>query len=230
MPTVSVSSSAYQDLAAIRERIDYEGSDIFSDNEALRFDELLVRLEQESRGIFETLWGDETPLEETGRTDVRRATDDAALALVYPITDVTKVEIKRTLGDDWDELDSERYDHTEHRLVLAAHPGGTALAHGGHRRTTTVGQYAARATWADLAAKLRVTYDRGFGTEPPNDIKSIQIDIINKMLRQMKREQTVAAASPEELAGITEPAEVVTEEIRDRVQDVTSPGRATMSV
>jgi len=50
------------------------------------------------------------------------------------------------------------------------------------------------------------------------------------MLRARKREQTVAAASPEEFAGQTETNEIVTDEIRSRVAGGPKPGRATMSI
>lgn len=223
-------TGAYQSLADIRGRVNYEGEDLFpeDDNPQLRFDQLLVRLERESRGIFETLWGDETPIEETGRVDEKRATDDAAMLLAYPVQSVSKVEYKTTLASDWVTLDADRWDHTKHRLVLARRPNTNALRH--RQRGNALASHAERATWMDLAATVRVTYDRGFSGGAPADVKSIQVDLINKFLRQLKGEQTVAAASPEEFAGITENAEVVTQEIRDRISDVTSPGGATMSI
>lgn len=227
--TPTVGSEGYQDLDAIRQRVDYGGSDLFNDNAALRFDQLLVRLEEESRGIFETLWGDQTPLTEEGRIDEKRATDDAAMLLVYPINDVTKVERKTTMGSDWKTLDSDWWDFTEHRLVLARRPNTNTLRH--RQRGNPLTANANRSTWRDIASKIRVTYDRGFGSEPPADIKSIQISLINRMLRNLKGEQTVAAASPDELAGVASDFDAtVTDEIRDRVADVTSPGGATMSV
>lgn len=228
MVTVSTDADAYQDLARIRQRIDYEPHQFFDDNAALRFDELLVELESESRGIFETLWGDETPLTETDRTDELRATDNAAIPLVYPIQSVVKVERKLNLGGDWDTLDSDWYDVTQHRLVLARRPTINSLRY--RERGNDLAENARRLEWSDIAAKLRVTYDRGFGDTPPADILSIQIDLINNLLRQRKREQTVAAASPEEFAGQTETNEVVTDEIRARVADVTHPGMTFMSI
>jgi len=228
MPTVSVDSGAYQDLDRIRQRVDYDGADFYSDNEQLRFDELLVELERESRGIFETLWGDQTPLEETDRVDEKRTTDDAAIPLAYPINDVSKVERKTTLASDWKELNSDWYDFTNHRLVLARRPNTNTLRH--RQRGNALAGDAQRATWKDIATKIRVTYDRGFGAEPPEDIKSVQVQLINRMLRMRKREQTVAAASPEEFAGQTETNEVLTDEIRDRISDVTSPGLGTFSI
>ena len=228
MPTVSTGPDAYQSLDRIRQRVDYDGADFYSDNEQLRFDELLVELERESRGIFETLWGDQTPLEETDRVDEKRTTDDAAIPLVYPINSVSKVERKTTLASDWKELNSDWYDFTNHRLVLARRPNTNTLRH--RQRGNALAADAQRATWKDIATKIRVTYDRGFGAEPPEDIKSIQIQLINRMLRMRKREQTVAAASPEEFAGQTETNEILTDEIRERISDVTSPSLGTFSI
>lgn len=228
MPTVSTGPDAYQDLERIRQRVDYDGDGFFQDNAQLRFDELLVEFEEESRGIFETLWGDQTPLEETGRTDEIRCTDDSAMVLVYPINDVTQVERKTALSSDWVELDSDWYDWTEHRLILARRPNVNSMRR--QQRGNALASDAKRAAWRDLATKIRVTYDRGFGETPPADILSVQIQIINSLLRNLKREQTVAAASPEEFAGQTETNEVITDEIRERVADVTKPGMATFSV
>lgn len=229
MATVSTSGDAYQDLDAIRERLDYRGRDFFDEQNAqLRFDELLVRLERESRGIFETLWGDETPLSEDGRTDTLRTTDDAAIPLVYPIRDVTKVEYKTSIASDWETLDADRYDATDHRLVLAARPNLNALR--GRRRHNVIAGIATRASWRDLGAKLRVTYDRGFSGGAPDDVVNIQNQMIQNALRHRKREQTVSSASPEELADATATPEMLTDDLRDRIADVTTPGKATLSI
>jgi len=225
MVSVSVGADAFQPLEEIRDRVDYRGTDFFDDNAELRFDELLVRLERESRGVFVTLYGDETPLEETGRVDTMRATYDAAMLLVHPVQDVTKVEIRNSPGSDWRELDANRWDFTYHRLILS-----NRTRVGPNRRGNALADNATRATWRDIASNVRVTYDRGYGAEAPNDIKSVQVQLINQMLRKLRREQTTAAASPDELAGMSNMNEVVTEEIRERIHDVTKPGGATMSV
>jgi len=229
MATVTTDQSAYQDLETIRSRVDYEGDTLFEDNDALRFDELLVRLEKESRGIFETLWGDQTPAEETDRVDTMRTTGDAAMTLVYPVQDVTKVEYKVTVGSDWEELDADRWDYTDHHLVLAQRPTSNIL-YRTRERDNPLTRDPSRAEWDQLATKVRVTYDRGFSTVP-SDIKSIQISLINKMLRQLRAEQNVSSVSPEELtSAVTEIDDVVDENIRQRISDVTSPGLATMSI
>ena len=228
MPSVSVDADAYQSLDSIRQRLDHEPADFFQDNAQLRFDELLVQLERESRGIFETLWGDQTPLTETDRVDERRATDDAAMAFPYPINDVSKVERKVSLASDWEELDTDYYDFTEHRLVLARRPNTNTMRY--RQRANRIAADANRATWRDIAAKIRVTYDRGFGSSPPSDIINIQIQMIANALRKRKQDQTTAAAAPDELAEAMGTSEMLTEDLRQRIADVTSPGRATMSV
>jgi hypothetical protein len=227
--TPTTDAAAYQDLAELRDRVDYTGESLFQNNTQLRFDELLVRLERESRGIFETLWGDQTPASEDGRTDeITSVPEDAALTLVYPIQDVTQVEYKASLGDDFETLETDQYKHTKHNLILAEYWSDTVLRH--RQRGNTLARNAERATWRDLATVLRVTYDRGFDTVPA-DIKSVQIVIINRMLRKLRQEQTVAAASPEEFAGVAADYDsIVTEEIRERISDVTTPGRATMTI
>lgn len=229
MPTVSTDADAYQDLERIRSRIDHEATDFFDGpNAELEFDELLVELEAESRGIFETLWGDQTPLTEEGRVDEVRAQTVAAQQLVYPITDIQKVEYKRTNGSDYEVLDTDWYDFSEHSLILARRPNTNSLRV--QQRSNPATASAERATWADVASKLRVTYDRGFGATPPADILSIQIQLITNFLRKRKAEQSLAAATPDEMAQAMSTDMVVTEEIRQRVGDVTSPGLGTLVI
>lgn len=230
MPTVSTGADAYQSLDRIRQRIDYDAGDFYDGgNAALRFDELLVELEEESRGIFETLWGDETPLTETDRVDTIQPTDNAAIPLVYPITAVSEVEYKRTLANDWQTLEAEWYTNTEHRLILSDRPNANTLRHR-YARGNPVTDAAERTTWSDLAAKLRVTYDRGFGADPPQDIQSIQIQLIENMLASRKLQQSLAAGSPDEISQVLNQDSVVTEEVRQRIADVTTPGYGTLTV
>ena len=231
MPTVSTNPDAYQDLDRIRQRIDYEPTDFYDDrdNAALRFDRLLVELETESRGIFETLWGDQTPLTETDREDVIRPPDDAALPLVYPIQSIASVEYKRTLGSEWDALEEDWYTHTEHRLILAERPNANTVRRR-YNRGNPLTNKAERTTWGDLAAELRVTYDRGFGDTPPADILSIQIALVENMLGSRKLDETISAGSPEQMREAITADDVVTDAIRSRVDDVTKPGLATITV
>lgn len=223
--TPTTDAEAFQSLDSLRERVDYDGEELFSDNAQLRFDQLLVRLERESRDIFITLWGDQPPTAEDGRIDTKRTTDDSAIMLPYPVRDVTEVEVKRSLDSDWDTLDADWYDFTPHRLVLAR----TSLSDR-VRRGNPIAETARRATWRDIGVKIRVTYDRGFESIP-YDIQSIQVTMVNRMLRHLRSEQTVAAASPDEFMGVSPDWDtVLTDEVRQRIQDVTKPSGATMSI
>lgn len=233
----------YQSLSRLRARVEYEPDDLYEGpNAEARFDRLLFGanlpdadvapewpgLEGEARGIIETTLGDATLSHETDRVDELRPTDDAALPLVYPIQDVSKVEYKYRLGNDFEELDTDRYTHTEHRLVLEYGRRGRSNPRGGVRRNT-LADAATRATWSDLAARLRVTYDRGFETIPL-DIQSVQVAIVNRMLRNLKTEQNIAAMDPEQITAVTDAEAILTDDIMERLDSVTRLGGATLSV
>jgi hypothetical protein len=142
---------------------------------------------------------------------------------------VTEVEVKRSLQSEWETVDPERYTWTDHRLILEYRRPETRQTRGGLRRNI-LADTAKRATWRDIASKMRVTYDRGFETVPYN-IQSVQISLINRMIRLMRAEQNFAAASPDEWQGVSNQFDsVLTEDIRERIYDTTSLGGVTMSV
>jgi hypothetical protein len=223
--TPTTDAEAFQSLDSLRERVDYDGDELFRDNEQLRFDQLLARLERESRDIFITLWGDQPPTAEDGRIDTKRTTDDSAIMLPYPVRDVTEVEVKHSLDSDWETLDSDWYDFTPHRLILARTSISDRV-----RRGNPIAETARRATWRDIGVKIRVTYDRGF-ENIPYDIQSIQVVLVNRMLRHLRHEQNLANMSADEFEGLSPNVDdVVSEDIRQRIQDVTKPSGATLSV
>jgi len=192
MATVSESPDAYQSLDRLRSRVEYEATDFFADNAQLRFDELLVELEEEARGIFETMYGDVTPKAEDGRVDTRQTTDDTALSLPYPIRDVTEVEVQYANGGDFETLEPRWYNHTEHNLILET--DAVPRTRYDLRNDYGLPRFANSPTWVDLGERLRITYDRGFETLP-SDIVSVQVQIVNQLLRQLRLEQNVEAAS-----------------------------------
>ena len=235
----------YQPLERLRERIEYEPTDIFDDknNAEKRFDRLLMGtnavddaptpewggLEAEARKLIETRLGDQPLSKETDRVDDIRPGYDAAIPLVYPIIDVSKVEYKYSLKSDWETLDTYRYTHTDHNLVLEYGRRRGAAARGGTRRNTAA-DFATRPTWGDIASKLRVTYDRGFDPVPA-DILSVQVSLVNRMLRQVRAEQTFAAASPDEFAGVSPEFDaILTDDIRERIDQFTPLGSATATM
>jgi len=234
-------SDPYQSLDRLKMRLEYDATDLFDsrDNAEKRFDRLLMGteavgdgprfegLEAEARDLIENYASDQTFNYEEGRVDEIRATDDSSIPLVFPIDQIQSVEIKRSLRTEWRELSADRWDNTDHRLVLAYERGRRGNTEG-TRRNTLVDR-AARRTWVDICAKLRVTYDRGF--DPiPYDIQSVQVAIINRMLRNLKTEQNIAAMEPDQLEAVTNAEAVVTDDIRDRITSVTAFGGATLSV
>jgi len=229
----------YQPIERLKARVDYEPTDFFENNEDKRFDRLLggeayvgddpdgwAGLEAESRAIINTNTGDETWSEELGREDVLRPPDNPQLPLVYPVQQIQSVEIKRSRRDDFETLDDYEYDHTGHALVLARQSrtikNGRSL-----RPTNELLSTTKRTTWMDVAVSVRVTYDRGFNPVP-TDIQHIQVRLVNQALRQLKAEQTIAAANPEQFAGVSPDKDaVLTESIRQRIDDLTPLGGAT---
>jgi hypothetical protein len=232
----------YQPIDRLKARIDYEPDDLFTNNEAKRFDRLLggeayvgddpdgwAGLEAEARGMIETLSGDEPWSREVDRVDSFRPTDNAAIPLVYPIESISTVEIKRSQRDDFEQLEAFEYDHTDHHLVLPrdtrAQKRPRDLRPANELLSTTQ-----RRTWYDVAVRVRVTYTRGFDPVPQN-IQQIQVSLVNRMLRQLKGEQTIAAASPEEFAGVSpEMDAVLTERLRERINSLTPLGGGTRAV
>ncbi len=234
-------TTPYQTLDRLRARVEYEPGDIFDDddNAEKRFDRLLAGseavgetdgfrgLEAEARGIIETRLGDNTLAAEDGRVDVERTTDDSAMPLVFPIRDVQSVEYKVDLGDDFETLDTDRWDFTDHNIILSF---GRRMAESRHGfRGNRLTGFTARLTWLDLAEKIRVTYDRGFETVPA-DVLSVQVAIVNRMLRNLKVEQNVAAMEPDQLEAMTASEAILTDDIRDRIDQVTPLGGATQAL
>lgn len=223
----------YQSLERLKMRLEYEADDLFDtrDNADKRFDRLLMGtaevgdgdtfdgLEAETRRTIESFRGNEPYSKEIDRVDTFRAKPEAATDLVGPIQSVQKVEIKRSLRDDWRELPAGRWDHTKFNIVLSYGPH-----HGGGRRGTrrnVLVDQAASAEWSSIAEKVRVTYTRGY--EPvPADVRSVQVAMINRMLRNLRTEQNIAAMEPDQISAITSAEAVVTEDIEQRINALPS--------
>jgi hypothetical protein len=80
----------------------------------------------------------------------------------------------------------------------------------------------------DIAEKIRVTYDRGFVEIPP-DVLSVQVAIVNRILRNLKTEQNIAAMEPEQISAVTDAEAILTDDIRARIDQVTPLGGATQA-
>lgn len=81
-----------------------------------------------------------------------------------------------------------------------------------------------------MGTEVRVTYTRGY-EEIPANIKQLTTNIANRMLRNLKNEQNVAAASPDELAGVSpEYDRVISDSIQESLDGLTTLGGATYTV
>ena len=219
----------YQTTSTITNRLSYEADEFFSSGAAQSdFEDLVDRLEEESRGLIESYMVDVTFNEELGKTVEKFSPDTQTISLAYPVKDVSKVEYKTRFGADWKELDSDKYDHDKHVLKLYDYP---ALYYRGTKYRHPQQHYRieeSRITWKDFSRKLRITYDRE-GTIP-NDVKNIQIDMINKMLRKMRFEQSITAIDPGDPNLDVPSNDILTEDIRRRLDNITSRGRTTLVI
>lgn len=220
----------YIPIDTLKTRVSYDGEQIFEEhNEEKRFHDLLEQLEDEARGLINTRTGDQTFNYESGRTDTFRATDDAAVPLVYPIRDVTQVEVKNSLASDWRTLDTDEYDFSKHRLILVRPTRGGSPSTLQVQRKNPLLRDSNRMTWRDIATKIRVTYDRGWETIPP-DVQSVTVSIVNQLLRQLRNEQNVAQMEPEQIRSLTDASTVLTDDIRNRIDQITKLGGWVQSV
>jgi len=248
---MATTGDPYQSLDRLKMRLEYEATDLFDDrdNAAKRFDRLLMGteevgdgdtfdgLEAETRSTIETYAGGEpqaanlpdsfTFSREVDRVDTMRATSDAAMPLLGPVESVATVETKADLGDDWRELNTDRWDTDSNRLILSY---GSAAARGRYgRRRNTLADVATRATWRDIAEKIRVTYTRGYDPIPAA-IRSVQVQMINRMLRNLMTEQTIQAMEPDQIEAVTSAEAVMTEDIEMRIREFAPLGGSVQSV
>jgi len=221
-PDPELPPDAYpEDLASLRRRIHYTGEELFGEhNTQLRFDQLLVDFERQTRGIINTSRSDETFNFEAGRVDEARARDVPVFDLVAPVQSIDTVEWLRSEQRGFEELDPEWYERQTHGVELVA--GTRDLRADSRFRGNPLAGDASRLTWRDVAKRVRVTYDRGFDPVPP-EVVDVQVALINRKLRLLRQEQTTAAASPDELAGVgPQFDQLMTEDLQARIQKLTN--------
>lgn len=208
---------AYLVVDDITPQIHYEESDF--DLDKSEFDDLLETFEEQSRAFIESYMGDVTFSEENNKEQHMIAPDSAAVPLEYPINNINKIEYKRKMSGDWDTLDSDRYTNTEHRIILRRYPELFLQRKGLHRNNKLEFDMS-RMAWSDFAVELKVDYDRGFEDIPKNVI-NIQIEMINRMLRKLKMEQGISTMNPENIESITQANVIMTDDLKDRLSEIT---------
>jgi len=210
--------SAYLTVDEITPQIHYDKSDFDLDESS--FDSLLETFEEQSRSYIESYKGDVTFSKESNKIHQMIAPDSSAIPLAYPIDTINSIEYKRKMSGDWHTLDTDRYTNTEHRVILRRYPELFLQRKGLHRNNKLEFDMN-RMNWSDFAVELRVDFDRGFDSIPDNVI-NIQIEMIRRMLRKLKMEQNVSTMNPEDLESITQANLVMTEDIKDRLDEITS--------
>lgn len=225
----------YVPRETLKQRVDYQPEDFYHDshNQYKRFDELLDRLAGEATAIVNNYTGDQTWHRETDRQDVIQAPNGRIINLVYPVVNVSKVEWLRLQSDgtkEWRELSAGRWYETKHGVKLRSTQPTNRYNQRNQRLTNPLLAHANAREWGDIARELRVTYTRGFESIPKN-IQEITITIVNRMLRNLKNEQNVAAASPDELAGVSPQFDtVLSDEVEAELNNLTTLGRGTYTV
>lgn len=208
----------------IRDRIEYDPDVFFDINPSTKFDSLLTTLEQESRNLINSYIGidNETLKSETDKVYEIDAPDNARISLIYPVQDVTKVEVKRGIDDDWETLDSKYYSYSERGIKLKKSFTNLDARNFPYtrRKVNNLKINSNRITWAILYRRVKITYDRGYDTIP-SDIKSAQIKIINNLLRNLRQEQNVSALSPSDISNYVEGTTVLTEDIQNILDNQT---------
>jgi len=238
---MTYSSDAFVSKSTLKNRIEYEGEDFYDINPESGFDDLLAQLEKESRDAMNNYKGSASRSVtfniETDRVDEYRAPGSRTIPLVYPIQDgssdgttyegVKEVEIKRRPGQEWSTLGSDAWDYTKHHLILERY--AFPLVERLRRNVRLLNRRIDQPNWSDLSTKVRVTYDRGY-LSIPDLVKSIQINIINRMLGELRQGQNIEALKPEEMGEIIEGQKALVDKEKDDLDNITSAKAPIVSV
>lgn len=203
---------------AIKNRIEQDPEDFFDANPEIDFDSLLETLEEETRSMIESYKGDVTFAQET-KEERFRAPDNSSINLLFPVNSVTKIEYRTNPGDAWETLDSKFYSVYPRKVVLRKSYGN--LMRGRYMTYNPISWKQKRRTWADFCTDVKITYDRGYSTIPSN-VKNVQITMINKILRQLRNEQSITALQPDEVNNYVDFDEILTDELKERLDSITS--------
>lgn len=220
-----MSENMYQSLDRIKRRISksFKPKSYFHEDEENQFDLLLEDLEEESSGMIESYKGDVSFIREERVTTIP-ARDSTRIPLIFPIQSIKSVEWRNNSQQDWRELNERRYYHTKHALVLehSIKSDRMSRSRGVFRGRNPLKDNTMRSTWRDVARHLKITYTAGYEKENiPPDVLSIQIDIITNMLNDLRGDQSKFPASAQEISDRVSGKEIMTDDIRRRLDEVT---------
>lgn len=213
----------YQTPSEIKDRVEYEAEDFYSNKPQPedKFEDLLERLEVESRSFIESNKGDISFSEETV-TQEFNAPESKVIQLEYPVTNVVSVDYRRYPEGDFNTLEEGNYKYTDHNLILIRFPKQFLTKYGATRGSQNpLTSKLRRYEWNDFATTIKVEYERGFDPVPGN-VKGIQITLINKKLRQLREEQNIASLNIGEIDNLGSFDDLMTEDVEKRLNDITS--------
>ncbi len=220
----------YTELSTLKQRVEYQGDDYYDVNPEDKFDDLLTQLEKESRQLINNYKGSAglsfTFEKETDRVDTIRAPNARTAQLVYPVQSVSKVEIE-LYDKGFQELDDTSYDATRHNLILerSAFPFVREF----RPRERKLDRNITDPVWNDICTKIKVTYTRGYDSIPEN-VKNVQIQMVNKMLRNLRMEQGVESVEPDNVSQFVDAGTVMSEDIRESLDDISASKSPVVAV
>lgn len=189
-----------------------------------KYEDLLERLEKRSRAIINNQLKGEGLEKEEDRVDTFEAVDKSKIQLAFPVQDVSKVEVRtgtKNNGEpDFHELEDTLYRFTEQFLIYKGRLNQTFKQKYATSNRNPLNRYAHSASWADRATQVRVTYDRGYD-DIPFTVKDVQEEIIRRMLTHLKQEQNLAKVDPQEVSGMAQGRQLLTDDIMNRISQIT---------
>jgi len=215
----------YLNLSELKETVkptlgepDTAGEDYFQTHPEPEFEELLTRLEKQSRAIINGQIKGEGYERETDRVDTQNAPGKPELQLVRPIDTVSKVEVTNKADGTWTELDTELYSNDEQSVRLRSSLIPNQFEYWNVQNPLK--RNSNRAKWSDIADRVRVTYDRGYTVDNIGyDIKEVQREIIRRILVHLRQEQNLANLSPDNVNAFNQ-REILTEDIQNRINQI----------
>jgi len=209
------------ELKQVVEPTGFDADDYYEEFSKEKYEDLLQRLEEETRAIINNQLMGEGYEQETDRVDTERAPDKPELQLAYPVSDVSKVRVQTIPDGDWEELETRLYSFDEQGLRLRQQLLRSSNEY--WNILNPLRRDSSRATWARIADRVEVTYDRGFDTSNiPVNIKEVQRELVRRRLTHLRQDQNLSNLSPDSIPEFNQ-RELLTDDLKDRISKITQP-------